>query len=67
MYDLEKNFFNNFFSSVFTESPCIPEKLRDDLQTFTDQVIPSLLCSKSEIEKLLNGLNVTKAQGPNEI
>ena len=59
--------FNNFFSSVFIESPGIPEKLRDDLQPFTDQVISSLLCSKSEVEKLLIGLNVTKAHGPDGI
>ena len=56
--------FNNFFSSVFIESPGIPEKLRDDLQPFTGQVISSLLCSKSEVEKLLIGLNVIKADGP---
>ena len=59
--------FNNFFSSVFIESPGIPEKLRDDLQPFTGQVISSLLCSKSEVEKLLIGLNVTKAHGPDGI
>ena len=30
-------------------------------------LVSSLLCSKSEVEKLLIGLNVTKAHGPDGI
>lgn len=58
---------HKFFISVFTCSPGVPDQLRKELHLYTDQFISSLSCCESEVRKLLTGLNVSKAHGPDGI
>ena len=59
--------FNKFFTSMFTDSPGVPDQLRDQLLPHIGQIISSLSCSKSEVKKLFIGLKVSKAHEPDGI
>ena len=57
--------FNNYFASQCT--PLINKSTLPEFSLFTDKTLSSFEISTEEIKELLQGLNVNKAHGPDEI
>ena len=61
------NVFNQFFSSVFNNLSSIPRRGCDYSAVLPVHLINDLICSPSEVAKVLKSLNVNKACGPDGV